>query len=113
MESFFVVVTLTIRQGAESEFRQYESRAAGIMARYGGVIERTVAVAHFGAGEEREVHVLRFPSESEFQQYRADEELSSLAEWRSRCISRTEILCGREGPRYTDDPGAPTTGSSN
>ena len=94
-----VVAILTIRPGAADRFREFETRAARILARHGGSMERTVAVED----AQREVHLLRFPSQDAYAEYRADAELASLAELRSESIAHTEILVGREGPRYTEE----------
>jgi len=88
------------RPGAADQFREFETMAARILARYGGVIERTVTVEPSATQEQREVHILRFPSKEAFESYRIDPQLASLAELRGSCIAHTEILIGREGPQY-------------
>lgn len=96
-----VVAILTIAPDAVNQFREYETRAARILARYGGVMERTVEVEPSASREYmREVHVLSFPSKEAFASYRIDTELATLAELRAVCIAHTDILIGREGPRY-------------
>jgi hypothetical protein len=101
-EPLLVVAILTVRPGAIDKFREFETHAARIVARHGGVIERTVAVEPAVADEYREVHLLRFPSRDAFARYRSDRELSSLAELRLASIAHTEILIGREGRRYSE-----------
>jgi uncharacterized protein (DUF1330 family) len=101
-ESLLVVAILTIRPGAAGQFREFETRAARILARHGGSVERTVAVEPSVADEQREVHLLRFPSKEAFARYRTDAELASLAELRSASVAHTEMLIGREGPQYSE-----------
>jgi uncharacterized protein (DUF1330 family) len=101
-EPLLVVAVLTIVPGAADRFREFETMAARILARYGGVIDRTVTVEPSSSNEEREVHVLSFPSKEAFANYRLDAELASLAELRSSSIARTEILIGRAGPQYSE-----------
>ena len=100
-EPLLVVAILTIVPGAHNLFREFETRAAHILARHGGSMERTVAVEPSVADGQREVHLLRFPSKDAFARYRADAELASLAELRSASVAHTEVLIGREGPQYS------------
>jgi hypothetical protein len=95
-----VVAILTIAPGAVDQFREFERRAARILSRHGGVMERVVAVEPSIADGQREVHLLSFPSKEAFAGYRSDAELASLSELRSACVARTEILIGSEGPQY-------------
>ena len=92
-----LVVTLTIRPGALDAFRDFETRAAAIMAKHGGAIERAIYIPGDTA---REVHIVKFPSAEAFAAYRADEALTALAELRSAAIAGTEVLVGEEGPEY-------------
>ena len=79
-------------------FRAYESKAAAIMARYGGVIERTIIEEPTDADKPvREVHLITFPDLDAFHRYRADPELAALADARAACIAHTELLIGRDG----------------
>jgi len=101
-EPLLVVAILTVHPGALDQFREFETRAVRILARYGGSMERTVSVEPSVADEQREVHLLRFPSKDAFARYRSDEELASLAGLRSASIAHTEILIGRDGPQYSE-----------
>ncbi len=67
------------------------------MSRYGGIIERRIGCAN-PAGDEQplEVHIVTFPNEQSFEQYRSDPELSELAELRNRAIRRTTIWRGQD-----------------
>src|SRR5689334_22358438 len=96
-----LVVTLTIRPGALEAFRDFETRAAAIMAKHGGAIERAIYVPPAREGESaREVHIVSFPDEASFAAYRADEALTALAPLRSAAIAQTEVLVGEAGPEY-------------
>ena len=92
-----LVAILTIRPGRLDAFRAYEARAAAIMARHGGAIERAVFVPGEPA---REVHVVAFPSAAAFAAYRADPALAALAADRDAAIAATEVLAGEPGPGY-------------
>lgn len=98
-----IVAILTPRRGALEQFRAYEAKAAGIMARYEGRIQRTVVVNE--QPPMREVHIVSFPDLDAFQRYRTDPDLAALAEVRAACIEHTELLLGREGPDYMALPG--------
>ncbi|MBS1910405.1 MAG: hypothetical protein JST22_00330 [Bacteroidetes bacterium] len=96
-----LVAIITVARDALDAFRSYEESAARIMARYGGAIERTVALDDDpSAGGMREVHLVAFPDRPAFDAYRADPELNALAGLRATAIVRTEILVGTEGPLY-------------
>lgn len=90
-----LVAILTVRLDAEARYRAYEAKAERIMARYGGAIERVIAVEGETADTFREVHVVRFPDEAAFAAYRKDAEVVALAGERAEVILRTEILRGR------------------
>jgi hypothetical protein len=96
-----LVVILTVRCDALDAFRAYERRAAAVMARYGGAIERTVVTAPDGGGLTlKEIHLVTFPDEQAFSAYRGDAELGEVAHLRSASVVHTEILRGEEGPDY-------------
>lgn len=97
-EPLLVLVILTILPGANGRFLDFERRAVGIMARYGGVVERIIIAEPSAIGEPRQVHLLRFPSAQAFASYQCDAELVSLGEMRSTAIAHTQVLLGREGP---------------
>jgi len=52
-----------------------------------------------GSGEE--IHVLEFPSESLFTDYRADKSLEDLANLRNQAISNTEVEISLKTKSYT------------
>ena len=86
-----VVAILTIR--SIESFRDFETRAALIMARHGGGI----AHAYELAGEPlRELHVVRFPDEAAFHAYAADPELVAMRPLRDQAIAATELWPARE-----------------
>ncbi len=100
-EPLIVVALLTIRPGATDHFHEFELQAARILTRFGAVIERTITLEASSSNEQREIHVLCFPSKEAFDAYRIDPELASLAELRAASIAHTELWIGREGPRYS------------
>ncbi|WP_437953341.1 hypothetical protein WME98_23670 [Sorangium sp. So ce296] len=96
-----LVVILTVRCEALDAFRAYERKAAAVMARYGGAIERTVVTAPDSAGLSlKEIHIVTFPDEHAFSAYRRDGELGAVAHLRDASVLQTEILRGEEGPDY-------------
>ena len=99
----YILVRLWIRSGLETEFEAYELKVSRIMARYGGVIERTIRTS--GASVDRsdepfEVHVLRFPSQDLYVAYQDDAERRSLSDERAGIITKTDSLVGTPGPTY-------------
>ena len=59
-----LVVILTVRKVALEKFRTFEKRAAAVMVRYGGAIERTVVITPQSAEDLlKEIHIVTFPDE--------------------------------------------------
>jgi uncharacterized protein (DUF1330 family) len=97
----FIVAILTVHNGSRDLFREYETKAAIVIARHGGTIERTVTEEPpIPEQPVREVHVITFPDWQAFHSYRADPDLTSLAGMRAASIAHTELIFGREGPDY-------------
>lgn len=96
-----LVAILTIRPRAIGIFRRYEYRAAMIMAKYGGKIERSVVISPDAADESlKEIHIVTFPDEGAYDSYRRDEELRDIAYMREGSVIATEIMIGEDGPDY-------------
>jgi uncharacterized protein (DUF1330 family) len=93
-----LLARLFVHPGREAEFRQFESAAARIMARYGGRIEKVIRPLSSSPQESlpHEIHLISFPGQEAFDAYRADAELAGLAELRQRAILRTELVIGVE-----------------
>ncbi len=100
--SIVLVVRLFVRPRREAAFREFEGRAARIMRRYGGRIDRVIRPIS-SANEDvlpHEIHVLSFPSLERFEAYRGDRDLAKLASFRRSAIVRTEVTVGEEGEPY-------------
>ena len=96
-----LVATLTVKPGGLTAFRNYEKKAAAIMQRHGGRIERTVSLwENMEDDFFREVHLVYFPSPEALAAYRDDAEFKTLAELRETCIVSTSIRSGEPGPDY-------------
>jgi antibiotic biosynthesis monooxygenase (ABM) superfamily enzyme len=96
-----LVVILTVRSEAVDTFRAFEKRAAAVMAKYGGAIERTVVIApQNGADFFKEIHFVTFPNEQAFLAYRQDGELQEVASLRAESVVDTELMIGEDGPDY-------------
>jgi len=99
----YILVRLWIHKGLETEFETYEGKVSRIMARYGGVVERTIRTARVpedGSDEPFEVHVLKFPSRDLYDAYLDDTERRSLSGERAGIITNSDILVGTPGPAY-------------
>ena len=96
-----IVAILTPHPGSQAIFHEYETKAAVLMARHGGAIERTIVEEPAEPGKPiREVHIVTFPNLEAFNNYRTDPDLTSLAEMRKTSIAHTELLFGQQGPDY-------------
>ena len=104
MRQVVVLAILTVRKAALESFRAYERHAATVMAAHGGRIERSVVVtADTPPGTLKEIHLLAFPSEQAFRDYRSDSRLSEQRHLREQSVMHTEILIGEDGPDYGAD----------
>lgn len=96
---------LFLHPGARAEFEQFESRAAAVMERHGGRIDRRIAVGSVGGvadpARPDEVHLVTFPDRESFARYRTDPEMNALAELRARAIRKTVVWEGTEVPAFT------------
>ena len=87
----WVVAILTPQDGARDLFEAYEQKAAQIMARHGGHIDRVITEA---TPPQREVHFVYFPSRQAFDGYRTDPDLVALASQRAAAIAATDLIIG-------------------
>jgi uncharacterized protein (DUF1330 family) len=96
-----LVATLVVKPGAVERFREFESKAARVMEKHGGRIERAITLhPHPDDDFFREVHVVWFPDEAALEAYRDDPDFIALAPLRESCIAATEIRYGETGPDY-------------
>ena len=96
------VVSLWVRSGAVAEFEAYERKAALIMRRYGGSIEKVIRTGQENSPDiPFEIHVVSFPAQEKFAAYRAAPELVALATDRESAILKTVVIPGVEGPAYS------------
>ena len=100
-QPFVIVAIMTLHSDSLGAFREYETEAAVLMARYGGAIERTITEEPLNAQSAvREVHIVTFPSREAFQRYRSDPDLAHLADLRTAAIAHTQLIVGRDGSDY-------------
>jgi hypothetical protein len=102
---YVLVVHLWIHAGQEAAFGAYEREAARIMARHKGRIDQAIRVtAPEGAPPEAafpfEIHVVSFPDKAAWEAYSANPAAHALREKRSKIISRTAVMEGREAGPY-------------
>ena len=99
---FVLVASLWVRGGRVAAFEAYERKAAQIMRRHGGAIERAIRIdAPNAAGDVPfEVHIVSFPDHARFDAYRADPELLGLANEREAAVAKTVVLTGTDAPQY-------------
>lgn len=98
----YVVASLWIEDGSLAAFEAYERKAANIMKRYGGSIERVVRLPANGEQPDQpfEVHLVRFPSREMFAGYCSDLELKALTSERNAAITKTTVAVGNAIPTY-------------
>ena len=96
-----LVAILTVRAVAIGKFRAFERKAAAVMAKHGGRIERTVVIAAKpGEDAMKEIHVVTFPNPDALSAYQNDPELKALADLRAQSVISTEVFIGEDGPDY-------------
>jgi uncharacterized protein (DUF1330 family) len=96
-----LLATLTVHPDRIEAFRDFERKAAKIMERHGGRIERAIELApdpedHFY----RETHIVTFPDANALAAYRDDAEFKALSSEREACIMATAIRYGEPGRDY-------------
>jgi uncharacterized protein (DUF1330 family) len=88
--------------GSVAEFEAYERKAARIIGKYGGSIEKVIRTGQENSPDTPfEIHVVSFPGQEQFAAYRADPELLSLATDREAAILKTVVVPGAGGPAYS------------
>jgi antibiotic biosynthesis monooxygenase (ABM) superfamily enzyme len=96
-----LVVVLSVHAERYRAFEAFEERAASVMARYGGRVERRVVMKSAGDGPVREVHVVTFPGAAAFAAYCDDPETRRSAGGRDGLIATTEILTGEDAAPFS------------
>ena len=98
----YVVVSLWIENGSIAAFEAYERKAAKIMKRYGGSIERAIRLSPNAEQPNQpfEVHLVRFPGHEMFVGYSLDSELKALSSERNAAIAKSVVVMGYENPPY-------------
>lgn len=89
-----IQITVLIEIKDMASFKQFESKAIKIMAKYNGKL-----LSAYEPNETEstlpninEVHYLQFPDLDAFKNYRVDSELKGLSELREKGISKTVVL---------------------
>ena len=82
-------VTLSVKNF--DTFEEFERKAAAIMSHYDGRIVSAYETLRNRDGSGEEVHIIQFPSEAKFNEYRADQKLLDLAEFREKAIASTMV----------------------
>ena len=72
-------------------FDRFEKQASIIMGKYDGRIISAFETERNSDGSGQEVHILEFPSEEAFGNYRKDPALADLAYLREQAISNTSV----------------------
>ena len=96
-----LVVLISVHPHRRAEFERFEARAAQIMSRHGGRVERRISLScHGDPSGPDEVHIVAFPDQESFERYRGDPELLALADLREEAIRQTLVWPGRDAPAF-------------
>ena len=95
-----LLVQLWLKDGNVAGFEAFERKAAAIMAKHGGEIERVIRLSSSDPAVPFEVHWVNFPNEQAFAAYRADPAGLALGEERAAVIERTVVWSGVEVASY-------------
>ena len=101
-ERFFLIVSLWLKNNNVVAFEAFEYQASMEMAKYDGRIERAIRIAGAGNDNDKpfEVHLVSFPNESAFQEYRQSPESQKLAGARATIFAKTVTHTGNEVTAY-------------
>lgn len=94
---FYLTVLLYLYENQSEQFHHYEQRIKPILESHGGRFEKVIKPTQV-LGDlpmPDEVHWLSFPSEANFQQYRADPKLAQMADLRGTSVKETIVLSGQ------------------
>ena len=94
-----IVALLHLQAGKNDEFDDFEARAATVMARHGGRIERRIRLRDTDPSAPDEVHVVTVPDQRAFEAYRSDPETRAAAALRATLVRETVIWFGAETDR--------------
>ena len=92
-----LVVALFVHPGHDAEFERFEERAAAVMGRHGGRIERRIRIASGSTSDPDEVHVVTFPDQAALECYQRDPDIVALAHLRAQAIRQTIVWRGVAG----------------
>jgi len=94
-----LIVALFINPDRHAEFESFEARAAEIMSRFGGRIERRIRCStKDDSSVPDEVHIVTFPDLESYNRYRESPEIQALASQRAIAIRKTIVWRGVELP---------------
>lgn len=93
-----ILVTLHVKNFEALEL--FETQACSIMEKYQGRMITAFETVRNDNGTGEEVHVLEFPSETEFNSYRVDRELTNLRELREKAIAKTDVTISNNIKKY-------------
>lgn len=95
-----LLVQLWLKEDNVAGFEAFEQKAAAIMAKHSGKIERVIRLNSSDPAAPFEVHVVSFPNELAFAAYRADPSALALAQERAAVIEKTVVWSGVEVASY-------------
>ncbi|MGZ5008358.1 MAG: DUF1330 domain-containing protein [Methylobacter sp.] len=98
----FIVATFWVQEGNVVAFEEYERKAARIMKKYGGSIERVIRFLPHSdkLNQPFEVHLVQFPSHEAFAGYQSDLEYKVLSSERDAAITKVVVHVGQESLAY-------------
>ena len=96
-----LIVALFVNPDRHAEFERFEARAAEIMSRFGGRIERRIRCSTSDdSSVPDEVHIVTFPDEQSHKLYRESPEIQALASQRAIAIRKTIVWRGIDLPSF-------------
>ncbi len=85
-----IIVTIEVKDF--NKLATFENVAVNIMRSHGGDIIRAFETLQNEDGSGQEIHILEFPSETEFLNYRADPKLLEHSDLRDEAIKSISIV---------------------
>jgi len=110
-EPLILIVSLWVDPACVDDYIAYEREAVGVMATHGGRIERVIRLDPAQRSPESpfEIHVVSFPSEHAFDQYRSDPRWQGMSARRQGVILRTTVERGSDVQIYAPPTRSPAT----
>ncbi len=94
----YITQLIYINAGKEAIFDEFEAIAIPIIAKYGGTLMlrcKPAEVKEVSGEIPYEVHIITFPSESNFEEFKKDEGRKAFLHLKEESVKESLLICGK------------------